>query len=165
MPFGSYLFGAIRRLLDAQNLPLFLAAPQLGYFMNMLPYLFVIVLMLISAEICGAVSALLPPGAGLRTRRAWRVIEPLVNLCYHHHVAYTWLALSVAQEAFGVAPEADYRMIALAAMGPDLVDKPLATIYFYRRYKSAVLFAHTMLASLLVFWVTVMRIPRIWVYS
>ena len=48
------------------------------------------------------------------------------------HVAYTWLALSVAQEAFGVAPEADYRMIALAAMGPDLVDKPLATIYFYR---------------------------------
>jgi simple sugar transport system permease protein len=49
--FGSYLFGAIRRLpLDAQNLPLFLAAPQLGYFMNMLPYLFVIVLMLISAR-------------------------------------------------------------------------------------------------------------------
>jgi len=27
-------------------------------------------------------------------------------------------ALSVAQDAFGVAPEADYRMIALAAMGP-----------------------------------------------
>ena len=49
--FGSYLFGAIRRLpLDAQNLPIFLAAPQLGYFMNMLPYLFVILLMLISAR-------------------------------------------------------------------------------------------------------------------
>jgi len=49
--FGSYLFGAIRRLpLDAQNLPVFLAAPQLGYFMNMLPYLFVILLMIISAR-------------------------------------------------------------------------------------------------------------------
>lgn len=81
------------------------------------------------------------------------------------HIAYTWLALSAAQDAFGVAPEADYRMIALASMGPDLVDKPLATIYFYRRYKSAVLFAHTLLANLLVFWVTVVRIPRIWVYS
>jgi inner membrane protein len=81
------------------------------------------------------------------------------------HVAYTWLALSVVQDGFGVAPEADYRMIALAAMGPDLVDKPLATVYFYRKYKSAVLFAHTLLATLLVFWVTVVRIPRIWVYS
>ncbi|PJF45906.1 MAG: ABC transporter permease, partial [Candidatus Thermofonsia Clade 3 bacterium] len=48
---GSYLFGAIRRLpLDSQNLPFFLAYPQLGYFMNMLPYLFVILLMLISAR-------------------------------------------------------------------------------------------------------------------
>jgi len=49
--FGAYLFGAIRRLpLDLQNLPFFLAYPQLGYFMNMLPYLFVILLMLISAR-------------------------------------------------------------------------------------------------------------------
>ncbi len=49
--FGSYLFGALGRLpLDAQQLPLFLAAPQLGYFMKMLPYLFVIILMLISAR-------------------------------------------------------------------------------------------------------------------
>jgi simple sugar transport system permease protein len=48
---GSYLFGAIRRLpLDAQNMPYFLANPQLGYFMNMLPYLFVILLMIISAR-------------------------------------------------------------------------------------------------------------------
>lgn len=48
---GSYLFGAIRRLpLDSQNLSFFLANPQLGYFMNMLPYLFVILLMLLSAR-------------------------------------------------------------------------------------------------------------------
>lgn len=48
---GAYLFGAIRRLpLDLQSLSFFLAYPQLGYFMNMLPYLFVILLMLISAR-------------------------------------------------------------------------------------------------------------------
>ena len=81
------------------------------------------------------------------------------------HVAYTLLVLSVAQDAFGIAPEADYRMIGLAAMGPDLVDKPLATVYFYRKYKSAVLFAHTLLATLLVIWFPAVRIPRIWVYS
>ena len=81
------------------------------------------------------------------------------------HAAYTWLALSVAQDAFHIAPEDDYRMIALAAMGPDLVDKPLAAAYFYRKYKSAVLFAHTLLANLLVIWFTARRIPRIWVYS
>ncbi|MEZ4710406.1 MAG: hypothetical protein R3A44_24605 [Caldilineaceae bacterium] len=68
------------------------------------------------------------------------------------HVAYSWLALSVAQEKFNVAPDADYRLIALSAMGSDLVDKPLAWAYFYRRYKSAVLFAHTLLAYLGVFW-------------
>lgn len=48
---GAYLFGAIGRLpLDLQNLPLFLANPQLGYFTKMLPYLFVILLMIISAR-------------------------------------------------------------------------------------------------------------------
>ncbi|MBK8049486.1 MAG: ABC transporter permease [Anaerolineales bacterium] len=48
---GAYLFGAIGRLpLDLQNLPLFLANPQLGYFARMLPYLFVILLMIISAR-------------------------------------------------------------------------------------------------------------------
>jgi hypothetical protein len=53
------------------------------------------------------------------------------------------------------APAAlDYRLLALAAIGPDLVDKPLAALYFYRRYKSAVLFAHTLLLNLLftAFW-------------
>ncbi len=69
------------------------------------------------------------------------------------HIAYTWLALSVAQDLFGVAEDADYRLVALAAAGPDLIDKPLATAYFYRKYKSAVLFAHTLLANLLLIWV------------
>lgn len=81
------------------------------------------------------------------------------------HIAYTWLALSLAQEYLSVAPEADYRLIALAAVGPDLVDKPLAWAYFYKRYKAAVLFAHTLLTQLGVLWWTVGRAPRLWVYT
>lgn len=33
------------------------------------------------------------------------------------HVALTWLTLSYAQEKFDVAPEVDYRLIAIAALG------------------------------------------------
>lgn len=48
---GSYLFGAIRRLpLDLQNLPLFLQNPHLGYFMNMLPYLFTIFVLILGSR-------------------------------------------------------------------------------------------------------------------
>ena len=46
-----YLFGAIRRLpLDAQNLTFFLQNPMLGYFMNMLPYLFTIFVLILSSR-------------------------------------------------------------------------------------------------------------------
>ena len=48
---GSYLFGAIRRLpLDLQALPLFLRNPTWGYFTNMLPYLFTIVVLIIGSR-------------------------------------------------------------------------------------------------------------------
>lgn len=62
------------------------------------------------------------------------------------HIAYTWAGLALAQDQFDAFPDADYRLVALAATGPDLIDKPLAWAYFYRRYRSAVLFAHTLLA-------------------
>ena len=78
-------------------------------------------------------------------------------------MAYTWLALSVAQETLHLAPNADYRGVALAAMGSDLVDKPLAAIYFYPKHKAAVLFAHTLLVYLLVAWLLIRR-PRARVY-
>lgn len=61
------------------------------------------------------------------------------------HIAYTWLTVSLAQEYLDLVPESDYRLLALAAVGSDLIDKPLALAYFYKRYKSAVLFAHTSL--------------------
>lgn len=81
------------------------------------------------------------------------------------HVAYTWLALSLAQERFEIAPDVDYRLVALAAMGPDLIDKPLAAAYFYRRYKSAVLFAHTLLTFVFVTVYTLVLAPQHGVYA
>ena len=41
------------------------------------------------------------------------------------HIAYTWLAFDLAQEYLDVTEDVDYRLIALAAIGPDLIDKPL----------------------------------------
>ena len=81
------------------------------------------------------------------------------------HVAYTWLALTVAQDRLHVAQDADYRLVALAAIGPDLVDKPLAAAYFYRKYKAAVLFAHTLLAFWAAVAVTWRRWPRGGIYG
>jgi len=49
--FGAYLFGAIRRLpLDAQSIPFFLRNPTYGYFLNMLPYLFTIIVLVIGSR-------------------------------------------------------------------------------------------------------------------
>lgn len=64
------------------------------------------------------------------------------------HVAYTVGALSLLQKKIPALRSVDYRLIALAAMGPDLIDKPLAYVHFYKKYKSAVLFAHTLIAHL-----------------
>lgn len=81
------------------------------------------------------------------------------------HIAYTWLALSLAQDHLHVAPDADYRLVAIAATGPDLIDKPLAWAYFYRKYKSAVLFAHTLIAFVALLIFTAAAFPRWWAYT
>lgn len=81
------------------------------------------------------------------------------------HVAYTWLALSVTQDQFDIAEDADYRLVALAAMGSDLIDKPLAWAYFYEHHKAAVLFAHTLLTYLSVLVMTMWAYPRNTVYG
>lgn len=48
---GSYLFGAIRRLpLDLQNVGIFLRNPAWGYFTNMLPYLFTVIVLIIGSR-------------------------------------------------------------------------------------------------------------------
>ncbi len=48
---GAYLFGAIRRLpLDLQSFGFFLQNPTWGYFTNMLPYLFTIIVLVIGSR-------------------------------------------------------------------------------------------------------------------
>ncbi len=81
------------------------------------------------------------------------------------HVAYTLAAFNLAQKWIPGLKKADYRLLALAAMGPDLIDKPLAALYFYRRYKAAVLFAHTLLVHLSVLILTLWQKPRWWFYA
>lgn len=73
------------------------------------------------------------------------------------HVAYTWLGLTIIQKKYNKLQEVDYRILAIAALGPDLVDKPLAWAYFYERYKSAVLFGHTLLSFVIVGWLGLIR--------
>ena len=81
------------------------------------------------------------------------------------HVAYTWMILSLAQDHLDAAPEADYRLVAIAAMGSDLIDKPLAWAYFYRKFKSAVLFAHTLFFYVAVIVLTAAKLRNFWVYG
>jgi hypothetical protein len=68
----------------------------------------------------------------------------------HTHIALTWLAFDLLEDYWPALREADRRLVAVATSAPDLIDKPLATAFFYRRYKSAMLFAHTLLAQLAV---------------
>jgi inner membrane protein len=81
------------------------------------------------------------------------------------HIAYTVAALSEIQKRTGRFQDADYRLIVLAAVAPDLVDKPLAWLYFYRKYRAAVLFAHTLIAHLAVLLLTLWRAPHRLVYA
>jgi hypothetical protein len=79
-------------------------------------------------------------------------------------MAYTLAAFDLARKWVPALRRADYRLVGLAATGPDLIDKPLAAVYFYRRFKSAVLFAHTLLFHLLVTGLTLWKRPRWWPY-
>jgi hypothetical protein len=60
------------------------------------------------------------------------------------HVEFTWAGLNLLQRQAGLFPEADYRLAALAAVLPDLIDKPLAT-FVLTESNAALLFGHTAL--------------------
>jgi len=42
------------------------------------------------------------------------------------HIAFTWATLNLLQRRAGLWPEAGYRLVGLASLAPDLLDKPLA---------------------------------------
>jgi len=81
------------------------------------------------------------------------------------HVAVTWGVTALLQKNKSNLFRLDYRLLALAALGPDLIDKPLAALYFYRRYKSAVLFAHTLIVHLAVLLYVIVKKPAWWLYG
>jgi hypothetical protein len=81
------------------------------------------------------------------------------------HIAYTIAAFDLIKTWVPAFKKVDYRLLALAAMGPDLLDKPLAAIYFYRKYRAAVLFAHTLLVHLTLLLYTVSKRPNGWPYA
>ncbi len=81
------------------------------------------------------------------------------------HITYTLAAWEILQKRYPALRKVDVRLLALAAMGPDLIDKPLAAAYFYRRYKSAVLFAHTLIVHLGVLLYAIIKKPRWWPYA
>jgi len=68
------------------------------------------------------------------------------------HIELTWAAFSFLQKR-GLFKKLDYRLLALASLLPDIIDKPLA-VFVFSNSKAALLFSHTLLAHLLV-WVGV----------
>lgn len=70
---GAYLFGAINRLpLDVQNIGFFLRNPELGYFLKMLPYLFTIFVLVLSARAAMRKRMGAPAALGVPYRREER---------------------------------------------------------------------------------------------
>ena len=70
------------------------------------------------------------------------------------HVEFTWAALNLLQRRRGVFPKADYRFVALAALAPDLLDKPLA-LTVYRNTSAALFWGHNAWLHITV-WATVL---------
>lgn len=60
------------------------------------------------------------------------------------HVEFTWAALNLLQRRAGLFEDADYRLMALLAVLPDAIDKPLAT-FVMTDSEAALLFGHTAL--------------------
>lgn len=81
------------------------------------------------------------------------------------HIAYTVAAFDLVRDRIPQLKNIDYRWLAVAATGPDLIDKPLAAAYFYPKQGSAVLFAHTLVVHLAVLFYTLLKRPPWWPYA
>jgi hypothetical protein len=77
------------------------------------------------------------------------------------HIEFTWGALNLLQRQAGKGRDVDYRLIALAASLPDLIDKPMA-VFVFPNWNAGLLFTHTPLLHLLV-WLAVLWRGRRWI--
>jgi hypothetical protein len=83
----------------------------------------------------------------------------------HSHIALTIVAFDLVGRRVPALRQADLRLVALAASGPDLVDKPLTALYFHPRFESVMLFGHTLLGQLAAVTLTIRRAPAWWPYA
>jgi len=75
------------------------------------------------------------------------------------HIEWTWAGLNLIQRRTGLFEDADYRLMALAVLAPDLLDKPLAWFVFPDA-NAALFFGHTLLLHSLV-WLAVAMTGRL----
>ncbi len=76
------------------------------------------------------------------------------------HIEFTWAALNLVQRRTGWFCDADYRLVAIAALAPDLLDKPLA-LTLYRDTQAALFWGHNLwlhIAAWLIAWAVVVRL-------
>jgi len=59
------------------------------------------------------------------------------------HIEFTWAALNLVQRRTGWFRDTDYRLMAVVALAPDLLDKPLA-LTFYRDTDAALFWGHNL---------------------
>lgn len=79
------------------------------------------------------------------------------------HITYTFGGLALLQ-ARGWLPDIDYRLAALVAIAPDLVDKPLSLLVFTDSQTTQGL-GHTLVAHLAVAAVVLLFARRFWPYA
>jgi hypothetical protein len=77
------------------------------------------------------------------------------------HIEFTWGTLNLVQRYTGKGRDVDYRLVALAASLPDLIDKPMA-VFIFPTWNAGLLFTHTPLLHLLV-WLAVLWRGRRWI--
>ena len=73
------------------------------------------------------------------------------------HIEFTWAALNLVQRRAGWFRDADYRLVAVAVLAPDLLDKPLA-LTLYRDTQAALFWGHNLwlhMAVWLIAWAVV----------
>jgi len=73
------------------------------------------------------------------------------------HIEFTWAALNLVQRRTGLFEDTDYRLIALAVLAPDILDKPLA-LTVYRDTSAALFWGHNLWLHA-TFWFFLLGLP------
>jgi hypothetical protein len=80
------------------------------------------------------------------------------------HIAYTWGAFSLLGKRCPSLRTADYRLVALTSLLPDLIDKPLA-VFVLPKQQATVLFSHSLVANVIALTATLLWFRRLLPYT